>query len=213
MKKVMKNLFERMPRGAMASLCAHCLVLIAILLFGCKKEGDHILLTILDSPNYSVQFGEKSNKIEIISFMVAMEEGSSKEMNLNLHAIEGFTYEKGYEYLLKVRKTLNEYNPYSLIEIVDKNLTGEIETVKLLNVTTESVDFGTPYKRMIIKEEDEESLWQPTGFQIDGFEYEEGFDYLLKVKKTIVNLPPISGMIFFNLYTLIEIVSKNDNKE
>jgi hypothetical protein len=213
MKKVLKNPFERVQRGAVITLCAYCVVFIAILLIGCKKENDHILLTILDSPNYSIQFGEKPDKIEIISFIVAKENGSTEEMNLNPHAIERFTYEKGYEYILKVKKTLNEESPYSLIEIVLKNQTGELETVVLLNVTTESVDFGMPYKRVIVKEENEESLWQPTSFQIDGFEYDEEFDYLLKVKKTIITMPPMSGMRFFNLYTLIEIVSKTPKKQ
>ena len=190
------------------------LVLLILMLFvlgsGCKKGDNHILLTIFDTPNYSVEFGGKPGEVEISTFMVAREEGSNNEQNLNLSAIEGFLFEKGYECLLKVKKSINSKNDvdqYSLIEIVSKIQTGELEEIVLLNVTTELIEGEVPYERVIVSEEDE-SLWLPSSFKIDGFEYEEGFDYLLKVNKTIIRMSPQSGFLNFYLYTLVEIISK-----
>ena len=179
-----------------------------IFIAGCSKKGDdHILLTVFDTPNYSVQFGEKPDEVDVSSFMVVKEEGSGEEMNLNLRAIERFSYEKGYEYLLKVKKTLNDDYQYSLIEIISQNQTGELETVVLINVTTERVEWEVPFERMIIQEEDV-PWWQTSSFKIEGFEYETGFDYQLKVKKTTIKMPAMSGILNFNLYTLVEIISK-----
>jgi len=191
-----------------------CLIFI-VLGVGCKKEGNHILLTISDTPNYSVEFGEEPGEIEITTFLIAKEEGVNVEQNLNLAAIEGFSYEKGYEYLLKVKKANNsktDDSQYSLVEIVSKNQTGELEEIVLLNAAI--VRFEDPelpsYERVVAKEiEIDPPQWGlPSGFKIDGFECEKGFDYLLKVKKTTIKMPPQSGFLNFYLYTLVEIISK-----
>ena len=177
---------------------------------GCKKEGNHILLTISDTPNYSFEFGEKSGEIEITTFLIAKCEGVKVEQNLNLSAIEGFTYEKGYEYLLEVKKTNNSKTDdyqYSLVKIVSKNQTGELEAIVLLHVTTERIEGEVHNERMTVKEEGE-IMWLPSSFKIEKFEYEKGFEYLLKVKKTTIKMPPQSGFINFYLYTLVEIISK-----
>jgi len=182
---------------------------------GCKKEGDHILLTISDTPNYSIEIGEKPGEIEITTFLIAKEEGVNVEQSIKFSAIEGFTYEKGYEYLLKVKKGINsntDDRQYSLVEIVSKTQTGELEAIVLIHVTTECVEGEVPYERLTVKEEDE-LLWLPTGFKIEKFEYEKGFDYVLKVNKTIIRVPPQFGFLNFYLYTLVEIISKTPQNQ
>ena len=191
------------------------LLFLAVLLYGCKKEESSILLTVFDTPNYSVEFGEKPGEAEVSTFLITKEEGSNIEQNINLHAIKGFTYEKGYEYLLEVKKASNSKNEdfqYSLTKIISKSQTGELEIIVSLHVTTVRVEGELPFDRMVV-EEDDETGWQPSSFKIDGFEYEKGFDYLLKVNKTIIRMSPQSGFLNFYLYTLVEIISKTPQNQ
>jgi hypothetical protein len=90
----------------------------------------------------------------------------------------------------------------------DKDRTEDI----VLTVASEKVDFysfeniGIPGKGISIKE-DKENQWTslPLGF-IEGFTYEEGYEYRLKVQKTHLANPPADGFIF--KYKLITVVSK-----
>ena len=184
--------------------------------FGCTKEDKSaMMLTVYDMPAYSVQPGKTTGEFDVTSTMVVMEEGTGVEQNIALDKIKNFIYEKGYEYLLKVNKTTDKTDyEYSLIEIVSKTLTKEIETI-VINVTTELVHQGGEgalIERIIVKEEDEEEkpLFPiiPSSFKIEGFEYEKGFDYRLRVTKTVINMPPQTGFIVFNLYEVLEIISK-----
>jgi len=190
-------------------------VMLCTILFmpaSCEKENDHILLTVSDTPSYTVQFGENPSEVEISAFMVVMEAGSSEEQKINLFAIERFTYEKGYEYLLKVKKMHNNDDcQYSLLEIVSKTLMSE-ETVLLLDVSTELLQGDPPIERIIVKEEDS-PLWQGTSFKIEGLVYENGFDFRLRVKKTIIAVPPQTGFTRFTLYNLVEIISKTSKTQ
>jgi len=191
------------------------LILLVIVFFvvGCKKENQStIMLTVFDTPSYSVQIGEKPEEIEITCFMVTKEEGSGVEQNLDLYSIEKFTYEKGFEYLLKVRKTqIGVDYQYSLIELVSKTQTGELEDIVLLNVTTERIEGELPNERVVVKEEEDYPLWYRYSFKFEGFEYEKGFEYMLRVRKTVIQLPPQSGFGYFHIYTLVEIISKTPN--
>ena len=212
MKKIDKSPFERKQKGVIVTLCIHYFVFAAILLVGCKKEDDHnILLTVLDTPNYSFQFGENTGDVEITTSMVVKEAGASAEQNLDLHAIKSFSYEKGYEYLLKVKSTPNDHEGYiySLIEVVSKTLTGEIETVITVTVRTSRTYYAPEmYAEVMVIKEDESGLQLSNGFRINGFNYENGYEYRLKVKKSIVNMPVSSGMLYYYLYELVEIISK-----
>lgn len=196
--------------GATVTFVALCIVWTLFLAAGCKKnEEASILLTISADPTYSVQLGEKPDEFDVSCYMVVSEESSKEGQQLELNAIEKFTYEKGCEYLLKVKKVANnDLFHYSLIETVSKTkITDEI--IVLLNVTTEWIENGSGqlYERVVVEEEGSE-WWLPSSFKIEGFEYENGFDYLLKVHKTIIQMPPQSGFLTFNLYSLIEVISK-----
>ena len=182
--------------------------------FGCtKEEQSTMMLTVYDMPAYSVQPGKTTGEFDITSTMVVMEVGKSVEQNIALDKIKNFIYEKGYEYLLKVNKKTDKADyEYSLLEIVSKTLTREIETI-VINVTTELVhqgSEGTQIERLIVKEEEVNPLLPviPSSFKIEGFEYEKGFDYRLKVTKTVINMPPQTGFTVFNLYEVVEIISK-----
>ena len=191
-----------------------CFVFIAIMLIGCKKEDKSILLTVFDTPNYSIQFDENPDEITFTPFMVIKEEDSSEKHDLNMYAIKNFAYEKGYEYLLKVKKISNNDYHYSLLETISKTLTGEIDPIILINVTSKLIEGEVPYESLIIREENEDfPLWYRYSFKIVGFDYEKGFDYQLKVKKTVIQRPPQTGSRYFHIYTLIEIISKTPKNQ
>jgi len=182
--------------------------------FGCTKEDQStMMLAVYDMLAYSVQPGTTAGEFDISRTMVVMEEGTGIEQNIALDKIKNFTYEKGYEYLLKVNKTTNKEDyQYSLKEIVSKIFTREIETI-VINVTTEWVHQGTEgalVERLIVNEEESTPLLPviPASFKIEGFQYEKGFDYRLKVEKTVINMPPQTGFVIFNLYEVVEIISK-----
>jgi hypothetical protein len=130
--------------------------------------------------------------------------------------IEGFTYEPGYEYVLKV-KTEKIANPpadassikYTLVKQVSKTkkdvaAAGE----KTLIVGAETVDCSAGAGRMKclqVKENASEN-WSNFYSNIEGFTYEPGYEYVLKVKTEKIANPPADASSI--KYTLVEQVSK-----
>ena len=192
---------------------------LTMLLNGCNKdEGTSILLTISAEPAYSVQLGEKPGEFDVSSYMIVSEEGSNVEWQLELKEIEGFTYEKGYEYLLRVKKTADSnLTRYSLKAVVSKTKKDDTGTIVLLHVSTDIKNlpgtdipvFSDP--PLVLVREDGVEWWHYL-FIFEGFVYENGFDYLLKVHKTTINMPVVSGIPSFYIYSLIEIISKTPNQ-
>ncbi|WP_228441024.1 DUF4377 domain-containing protein [Chryseobacterium phosphatilyticum] len=130
--------------------------------------------------------------------------------------IEGFTYEPGYEYVLKV-KTEKIANPpadgssikYTLVKQVSKV---KKETVaaneKTIIVGPQTVDCSAGAGRMKcmqVKEKASES-WTNFYSNIEGFTYEPGYEYVLKVKTEKIENPPADASSI--KYTLVEQVSK-----
>ena len=214
MNKIIKNplvLQKARLKSTVVILCAVCIFAV-MQLTGCKNDEESaILLTVSAEPVYSVQLGESPDELDVSRFIIVSEQGSNIEQQLEFNAIEGFTYEKRYEYILKVTKTVNDnVVRYSLVETVSKTKIEDESKVVLLRVYTQLFDYpGTPsYERMVAEEVDSEFSYMQNTFLIEDFEYENGFDYLLKVHKTTINMPPQTGMLFINLYSLIEIISK-----
>ena len=74
-------------------------------------------------------------------------------------------------------------------------------------ISSEKADcYGVmPMKCMLVKEGDAQN-WTLFYSNIDGFDYEEGYEYVLKVKKLNVENPPADRSSI--KYTLIKVVSK-----
>jgi len=92
---------------------------------------------------YSLFDNNKENPIECM--LVMTEDNPSVWQPLAFGAIEGFTYEQGHEYYLRVKKTTFANPPadasdttYSLIEILMDKLMIEPETPVDKDMTTES---------------------------------------------------------------------------
>ncbi|WP_082376990.1 DUF4377 domain-containing protein [Chryseobacterium indologenes] len=130
--------------------------------------------------------------------------------------IEGFTYEPGYEYVLKV-KTEKIANPpadgssikYTLVKQVSKTKKNTANTgEKTLIVGSQTVDCSAGAGRMKCMQvkEDASGSWTNFYSQIEGFTYEPGYEYVLKVKTEKIANPPADASSI--KYTLIEQVSK-----
>lgn len=130
--------------------------------------------------------------------------------------IEGFTYEPGYEYVLKV-KTEKIANPpadgssikYTLIKQVSKTKKSTADAgEKTLIVGAQTVDCSAGAGRMKCMQVKESASGNWTNFynQIEGFTYEPGYEYVLRVKTENIANPPADASSI--KYTLIEQVSK-----
>ena len=181
--------------------------------FGCKKDKETtILLTVYANPTYSVQPSEKPGEFDVSSFMIVMENDSNVEQQLALDAIDGFIYERGFEYLLKVKKE-GDNTRYLLIELVSKTKVNDEKSIVLLHVSSDTNLIGLDVSvhsnpPLVFVKEEGSDWWQLTSFKLEGFEYENGFDFLLKVHKTSIQMPVITGIPSYNIYSLIEIISK-----
>lgn len=129
-----------------------------------------------------------------------VKENPQDEYQLFYDQIEGFDYEEGYEYELEVEAAQIENPPaggsslkWTLVRILNKQSVpvaaeGEIKTIY---VGSEMVDCEgvAPQKCMLVKEnpEDEYTLFYD---QIEGFEYEAGYEYELLVQQEQVENPP-----------------------
>ncbi len=127
-------------------------------------------------------------------------ENPEEEYSLFYDQIEGFDYQEGYEYELVVKVEQISDAPaggssikYSLVRNVSQTPVpiageGELKTIYVGPKLVDCVGVG-PQKCMQVKEDpqDEYSLFYD---QIEGFEYEEGFEYQLQVLEEQVEDAP-----------------------
>jgi hypothetical protein len=140
-----------------------------------------------------------------------------------------FSYERGYEYTLKVKKVWMQYSPedvssvkYVFVELLSKKkvITKDSEKTIELFVSAQTVKF-TPkypgeyekvaggevariYDALHVKEKDTNNWMALT--KIEGFDYTKGYEYVIHVRK-ITQADPYSVR-----YVLLDIVSKTEKK-
>ena len=130
--------------------------------------------------------------------------------------IEGFEYEEGYEYKLIVKEEPVENPPaggsslrWSLVSVESKEPVPIAEDVveKTIYVGPELVDCTgvAPQKCMLVKE-DPDGEYTLFYDQIEGFNYEEGYEYELVVREEQVENPPADASSI--KWILVEEVSK-----
>jgi len=209
------------------------IILLTTLLAGCNKDEKEtvVLMTVDGETVWS--YGEHSDPIE---YMQTRETPSGEELRMVFSQIDGFTYEKGFEYLIKVKKTKSPIDKrqmgtiflyhYSLVEIISKTEVDDGGTVVLLTVSAEMewVYLNPEQSRLyplflLVKEADTDRWEQYPFYLIRNFNYESGFEYVLKVKKNNIE-PSLQhihyGQINYNLdraYWLVEVISKTEKQE
>lgn len=130
--------------------------------------------------------------------------------------IEGFEYEEGYDYIIIVKEEQVENPPaggsslkWSLVSVESKEpvaIAGEgVEKTIFVGPNLVDCTGVAPQKCMLVKEnpEDEYSLFYD---QIDGFNYEEGYEYELVILEQEVEDPPADASSI--QWILVEEVNK-----
>lgn len=203
-------------------------VILSVLLFSCTEdEGDRekiIEMTIYPETGYGASV---MSNIWTEPLLFSDSEVTQKQMLVDI-IIEGFDfdYERGYEYIFKVKKIWMQHPPqdvssikYVFIELLSKTkvITEDSEKNIELFVSSETVKFTPKYPSEF---EDDETLkiydalhvketnadnWM-TLRDIEGFDFEEGYEYLLNVKK-VIQAEPYSAK-----YVLLDILSKKVKK-
>jgi hypothetical protein len=201
-------------------------VLISVLFAGClkKEDGDkekNVVMTIYPETGYGASL---MSNIITQPLIFTDSDDNQKQMLVDI-ITEGFSfdYERGYEYTLKVKKVWMHEPPqdvssikYVFIELLSKKkmITEDSEKEMELLVSPKTVKF-TPkfpseydedgiikvYDALYVKENGTID-WMAL-LAIEGFNYEEGYEYLLNVKK-ITTAEPYSVK-----YVLLNILSKN----
>lgn len=203
-------------------------IILSAFLFSCTQEdGDRekiVEMTIYPETGYSA-----SIMSDVLTEPLLFSDSDDNEKQMLVDIItEGFDfdYEKGYEYIYKAKKIWMHEPPqdvssvkYVFIELLSKKktITENSERNMELFVSSETVKF-TPkypieyeevegnqtvkiYDALYVKENETDNWMALT--KIEGFDYEEGYEYLLNVKK-VIQAEPYSVK-----YILLDILSKN----
>lgn len=159
---------------------------------------------------------------EIFEGMSVKVGSSPKYSFMGLSSIEGFAYERGYEYKLKIQRTTLANPPadgslytYKLIKVLSKQKAEGTRTEVTLYVSSEIGKFKygaytqyMPSSGMKIRENEKDD-WTVGPFnRISGFDYEQGFNYVLSVEKIV--LPESSPFDYYQpiQYVLLKVISK-----
>ena len=210
----------------MKNLSGFVFLALSVIFYGCSKEGvvteKDVIVTIYEHTGYGASlmsdvltqpllFSDSDNN-EIRTLTDILTEGINVSEN----------YERGYRFTYKAKKVWMDNPPqdvssikYVFTELVSKErvISKDSEEDMTLFVSSETVKYSPQYPI----EYDEDGLprvydallakkvgttnWMGI-IEIEGFEYEEGYEYNLKVKE-IVEAEPYSKR-----YVLVEILSK-----
>ena len=116
--------------------------LVVFVVAGCSADDDGkgdivkvISMSVSEKTGITYDLFDTNAEYPIECMLVKEEGGNGQWQNLMFGAIEGFTYEKGHAYELKVRKTILANPPadgsncrYKLIEILEDRIVTEPET-------------------------------------------------------------------------------------
>lgn len=193
-----------------------------------KEEGEKV--KIVEMKIFSETGYGASVMSDILTEPLLFSDSDDNQKQMLVDIItEGFDfgYERGYEYTLKVKKVWMQKPPqdvssvkYVFIELLSRKkvITEDSEKDIELFVSSETVKFTpkypgeyvdveggqTPkiYNALHVKE-NVTNNWMAL-IEIEGFDYEEGYEYMLNVKK-ITQAEPYSVR-----YALVDILSKNE---
>ncbi len=199
-----------------------CFMTLGFFFTGCNENGDKekvVVMTIYPETGYG------SNVLsDIITQPLVFSDSDDDRKQMLMDIItEGFDFEykRGYEYTLKVKKVRMDNPPqdvssikYIFLELLsqEKVITQDSESTTEFFVSSQTVKFlpsygAAPqsevpkiYNALYVKEK-ETGNWMAL-IAIEGFDYEEGYEYTLSVKR-VLQAEPYSVK-----YVLLDVLSK-----
>jgi hypothetical protein len=215
-----------------------CFVVVSALFSSCFKEdeGDRekiVEMTIYPETGFG---GSVMSEVWTEPLMFSDSEDSRKRILVDIlfEGSDNFTYERGYEYTLKVKKIWMQNPPqdassvkYVLLQILSKEKVITENTEKNIEVTVsdktvkfvpripteyeqvetengENYEIPKVYDAMYLSENGADYTYPLIVTEIEGFDYEEGYEHILTLKKKIQAEP------YAVEYSLIEIIFKEE---
>lgn len=156
--------------------------------------------------------------------VLLVKEDNASEWSYFYSNIEGFYYEPGYEYVLEVKKETKEEPTPSDISNIKYTLVKEISKIKKdsenMPIDISKEDIATmviasekrlamgaaPMEVLLVKENGAEE-WSFFYSNIEGFDYESGYEYEIEVKKETIE-EPVPADVSSIKYILTKEISK-----
>ena len=143
--------------------------------------------------------------------------GNDTSWRRHYEGIEGFTYEQGYEYQLRVKAEQLSDPPqdgssirYTLLEQISKiPAHSVIPAHPTFTMEVAPTRFPTMkgYIWVCVSRSGDQRM-QPWPFPIEGFDYEPGYTYRLSIGTSVVPSPESPGGYFTVRYSLLELLGK-----
>lgn len=186
-------------------LIALSLIVVAVGLFVACSNENAVEKTIFVAPQKVECVGEGPQECFLIK------ESADDDWQFWYFPIEGFDFEQGFLYELQVKETTVENPPadassvtLELVEVVNK----EPVAIKTVFIGPEQVECeGAGPQLCYLYKENPSDDWLLFYDQINGFDYEEGYNYELLVAESRVENPPADGSS--TMLTLVEVVNKS----
>ena len=184
-------------------------IISVVLLNACAPQpsGDDIPeMTILVAPVIVECEGEGPQTCMLVK------ENPEDKWELFYDSINGFEFKEGYDSVIKVREEQVEDPPagassirWILVELVSQEEVKPPEKLVIVGPNRVECEGEGPQLCMLVKES-REGDWQLFYDQIEGFEFEEGYQYQIRVREEQVENPPAGGSSI--LWVLVDQYSK-----
>jgi hypothetical protein len=195
-----------------------CFVATTAFLSSCSKDDNGDVQKTVEMTVYpEIGYGGYLFSDDVYGEFLLFSENDNQDKQLLTNgdtSFNDFEYEQGYEYTLEARKTFLKNPPqdgssiqYNYIKTLSKKkvITQDSEQQIEMEVAPKKVGLITRVQNGIqqaffVKENEEDNM--KLLLEIEGFNYEEGFKYKLRVKKIILAEP------YSVKYLLLDILSK-----
>lgn len=195
------------------------IIVVVGLLLSCSNNKDTVKMTIASETRTAM--GAAPMEVMLVK------EGDASEWLYFYSNIEGFDYEPGYEYVLEVKKE-NIEGPlpadassikYTLVKEISKtkttsanlpeNVVADKDIVRMVIASEKRTAMGVAPIEVLLVKEGDASEWSYFYSNIEGFNYEPGYEYILDVKKENIETP-LPADVSSIKYTLVKEISKTE---
>lgn len=165
----------------------------AFALTACNKEDDYSVREWTVASQLGISHGYLA--LQPVLLVKANDDTSWRAL---YEAIEGFDFQPGYEYRLRIKARQLSDPPqdassirYSLLELISKTparsaIPDSYYPTFTMEVAPEPVDYYGQQLLGVCFPEAGIDDWQPWPFPLEGFEYEPGYTYKLKIGTSVV---------------------------